>query len=198
MINVPDVSEMLVEASKNLAQFVASTSFEFWQRKDFRLYVNFPNISQTEQDRMFNELEVSALGLIHLNLRDGVTVGKKGQAEVLKILDREVVESFLGIMHDAGIQKKFLSQWEKLIALRFKEYEGDLVIARKESKKWEELGKDEQIKNSWSRIETITIDCLTHIRRGKVEEKDPLWKLLRQWCITVDTTVSPIIQLAKD
>jgi len=53
-----EIFAMLRESAGRIAQLVANSAFEFWQRKDFRLYVKFHALSQTEQDRMFNELEV--------------------------------------------------------------------------------------------------------------------------------------------
>jgi len=55
--------------------------------------------------------------------------------------------------------------------------------------------KGEDLKKTWVRIETITIDCLTHIRRGKVEKDDPLWKLIRKGLTTVDGKLTPMASL---
>ncbi|KKP27665.1 MAG: hypothetical protein UR15_C0034G0010 [Parcubacteria group bacterium GW2011_GWA2_31_28] len=49
---------------------------------------------------------------------------------------------------------------------------------------------------AWARIETITIDCLIHIRRGKVEKDDPLLKLLRQWLLNFNSNLMPLEKLA--
>lgn len=186
------IQEMLQQASKNLANVVANSSFEFWQRKDFRLYVDFDNISSVEQDRMFNELEVSVLGLFHLHFDNAIQNGNAEQKVVLTFLKKAVSESFLELFRDLGLDEKHIKEWERLIDLRFKEYRKDIKIALKESSTWEEFGRDDTLRDTWARIETITIDCLTHLRRGNVEEGDPLWKLLRKWLMTLDATLHPI------
>jgi hypothetical protein len=188
---------MLLESSKSLAQFVAQSSFEFWQRKDFRLYTKFATLSQTEQDRIFNELELSVLGLFTLQLGYAESIAVKEFKTFFKTMQKEVPKSFVSIMADLGIEKKFLKQWQTLIDMRVKEYTDDLKIALRESANMAEFDNDEEIRNTWARIETITIDCLTHIRRGDVKEKDPLWPLLRKWFITLDTKVHPITELGK-
>lgn len=193
-----EISKMFMQSGQHLAQVVASSAFEFWQRKDFRLYVNFQSLSQTEQDRMFNELEVSVLGLFTLSLDYAISIAKEEYKKLLKTLQREIRYGFIKLFSDLGIEKKFLEQWEKLIDMRFKEYYEDLKTAMKESSAWDELKGDEEMRQTWARIETITIDCLTHIKRGDVKKDDPLWKLLRKWLITLEAQISPIAKLGQE
>lgn len=186
-------AEMIAESSSGLAQFVAHTSFEFWQRKDFRLYVDFDNISQTEQDRIFNELEVSILGLYELHLNQALENAKEEKQVFLSAIKKDLPKAFIQVMVDAGVDRKLADQWQILMDLRFKEYKEHLKLTLKESLKMQEFkGKDADLRPTWARIETITIDCLTHIRRGKVEENDPLWKLLRKWIIMTDAILNTI------
>lgn len=202
MINVKnpskEISEMFMKSGKNLAQVAANSSFEFWQRKDFRLYVNFQSLSKTEQDRMFNELEVSVLGLFTLNLDYAVSVAKEEYKKPLGIFQKEIVVGFLQLFLELGIEKKFIDQWEELISMRFKEYRQHFKTAVKESDSWKELRGDEEMRQTWARIETITIDCLTHIRRGDVGKDDPLWKLLRKWLISLEAQFPPIAKLGEE
>lgn len=194
-----EVDKMLGDAGRNIANLVASSAFDFWNRKDFRLYVNFNSLDRTEQDRIFNELEVSAIGLFTLQLDDAILLtSAKEQKIVFDSLQRSIVSGFLKIMLDLGIANKFLEQWKSLIDMRLEEYTKDLKIAHKESSRWEELkNEDKEIKLAWARIETITIDSLTHIRRGDVEKDDPLWKLLRKWFLNLDSQIAPITNLAQ-
>lgn len=192
-----EMTRMLHESGKGIAQLAANSAFEFWQRKDFRLYVDFPHLSQTEQDRMFNEFEVSVLGLFYLQLEGAMAETDKDYAVVLRIIRDEMVDGFLEIMSEAGVEKRYVKQWKVLIDMRLKEYQEDLKLAKKESSKWDEFKGDEDARMVWARIETITIDCLSHIRRGDVKEGDPLWKLIRKWLVTLDTQLHPIIEHAK-
>lgn len=189
-----ETTKLFARASTNIAKIVASSSFEFWQRKDFRLYVDFENISQTEQDRIFNELEVSVLGLFILHFDNVIeTAIAKEHKIVFSAFQKDLAPAFLQILYDTGIEKKFVDQWKTLIDMRLKEYRTDLKTALKESKKMKEFEKNEEdLRVVWSRIEAITIDCLTHIRRGNIDRDDPLWKLLRKWLITLDAQLNPI------
>lgn len=190
-----ETAKIIAKTSQNLAQVIASSSFEFWNRADFRLYVNFGNISKTEQDRIFNELELSVLGLFTLHLEHSFSdVSEEGQI-VFSALQKDLGSAFLQLFIDLGIEKKYIDQWKLLIAMRLKEYRKDFLIALKESVKMNEFREEEVLRIVWARIETITIDSLTHIRRGNVEKDDPLWKLLRKWFITLDAQLNPITRL---
>ena len=188
-----ETAVLLIESSKNLVQFIASAAFEFWQRKDFRLFIDFNNLSKTEQDRIFNELEVSVLGLFILHLDNAIRIANnKKQAVVLTALRNDLPKAFLQIYIDLGIEKKFIDQWKILIDMRLKEYRNGFKTACEVSKSWKEFKGDKKLKISWAIIETISIDCLTHIRRGNVQKNDSLWKLLRKWFITLDGKLFPI------
>lgn len=184
-------AKLLAQASSRLIQIVPSASFEFWQRKDFRLYIVFNTISQTEQDRIFNELELTILGLFILHLEHAIlTAHEQEQKLVYSSFKNDLIPAFLQLFKDNGIEKKYINQWKVLIDMRLKEYREDFKTAIEETQKMTEFKGEEVLKIAWARVETLTIDCLTHIRRGKVEADDPLWKLLRKWIISVDGQLS--------
>lgn len=191
-----EIEEMLRESSKRLATYAAESSFEMWSRKDFRLYINFPNITQTEQDRIFNELEVSILGLLTLNFDHAVSVADKKMKPVVEFLGGSVREEFLGLFRELGIEEKLIKQWDLLIDMRFKEYRKHFKYAIKEYKKSKEQEFDEETLNTLARIDTITIDCIAHVRRGNVKDDDPLWKLLKKWIITIEARISELSKIA--
>ena len=191
-----ETAKLIVGSTQNLAQVVASASFDFFQRKDFRLYVDFDNLSQTEQDRIFNELELSVLGLFVLFFDYEINQASLEEKKIVfSSLKKDLPAAFLQMFMELGIEKKFIDQWKMLIEMRLKEYRGHFVLAMKESSKWKEFKEEKLSQSAWAQIETITIDCLTHVRRGKVEKDDPLWKLLRKWLITLYAQISPMANL---
>lgn len=188
-----EIAEMLDYTAEKLAESVASFAFDVWSRKDFRLFVNFPNISQTEQDRIFNELKVSILGLLILKFDDGISRKDKEFGLMLEYFENKLIDGFLNLFRNLKVEERFVKQWKKLIDMRIAEYRNHYEVALKESRKMKEFVKNEEsIRISWARLETITIDCLTHIRRGNVEEKDPLWKFLRKWFISLESKLAPL------
>lgn len=181
-----ETAKLLLKSSQGIAKVIPAASFEFWERKEFRELVNFTKLSRTEQDRMFNELEVSLLGLFDLHLTYIASIAQNEYRKVISILQKELVASFIALFSELGVEKKHINIWNVLIDMRFKEYWKHYKAALKEARGWKEFKGDDYMRVTWARIETITIDCLRHIRRGKVEKDDPLWKLLRKWFTMLD------------
>ena len=178
---------MALKLGDNIAQIVPEVSYLLWQKTEFREMIDFNSISQTEQDRIFNELEVSFLGLFHLYLENLIfQIDNKEEAEVLEGIKASLSKGFLAIMTGLGIEEEFIKQWSDLIEMRLKEYQTGFKYLMENSKNIKEFEKNEGQKVVWARIETVTIDCISHIRHGKMEEKDPLKKYLQDWLTGVD------------
>lgn len=189
-----ETTKMLLESGERIAQMIAQESFDLWQRKDFRLYIDFDHQTQTEQDRIFNELEVSLLGLYTLHLDNAIEkTNDEAKRIVYKGLAAGMKTGFLKVLGGAGVEVKFLKMWEKLVEMRIKEYREDYKLAMKISTKDRNFsGKDADLRPAWARAETLKIDCLSHVRRGKFDEKDPLWKFFTKWFITMDARLTPL------
>lgn len=184
-----DLDQLLIETGEKFGQIIGQASFDFWQDQTFRNLVNFDNLSQTEQDRIFNELEVSALGLFSLNLDQAIKSAKSNEQEMFYIkLKPALIEGFLSLFKKLGVEKQYINEWRLLIDMRLEEYRKDFEISLKESKKLKEAKDNSELQVLWAKIETISIDCLTHIRRGDVKEKDPLWRMLRRWLTGLEVT----------
>lgn len=154
-----NLDELLLRTGEQFGEIIAQTSFELWQENTFRNLVNFDSISQTEQDRIFNELEVSALGLFILNLDHAVESSKSQETEIFySKLKHALVEGFLNLFKKLNIEQKHIHEWRILIDMRLEEYRRDFKVALKESKKIKEVRDDLQMQVLWAKIETITID----------------------------------------
>ena len=103
-------------------------------------------------------------------------------------------KGFISLYEDLKIEKKFIDIWKELINMRFGEYEKDFKLLMKEGKKIKKMKDDEKLKLFWARIETITLACLQHIRRGKLDHKDPLRKYLQDWVVNVDKIYTDAIK----
>lgn len=180
---------------KDAAQMITHLSFKIWQQGDFRKLINFDNISQTEQDRIFNELEVSFIGLFVLHL-DSIKpqIQSEEDLDAISRLQTAITSGFLELYRELKIDQKNLNQWETLISMRIAEYRKDFGLLMEETKKMKEFSKDGDLKYLWARVETITLDMLSHIRRGKLEHKDPLRRQLQKVVTVLDQTFGQSIK----
>ena len=102
-----ETAKMLSSATDGLVKVVGSTSFEMWKRKDFRLYIDFDNITQEEQDRIFNELQVSVLGLFILHLEEALLDTTDLKKQVISAVHKDLIPAFLSLYNDLKIEKRF-------------------------------------------------------------------------------------------
>ena len=172
------------DLAKSLVLDISQSGFEFWQDKDFRNLVSFETLSQTEQDRIFNEVLVTGLGLLALYLDNAKSEVALTEHQIyFNNLQKESLSFFIIYLKEIGVPAKFAKIWQKLIDLRLEEYREDYQTAIKESGYWKEFKGDLKLRKMWAQIETLAIDSLHHIRRGKAKTDDPLWKMIRTWLI---------------
>ena len=177
--------------AKSLVLDISQSGFEFWQDSEFRKLVSFDSLSQTEQDRIFNEVVVTGLGLLVLYLDGAVAEITLTKHQVyFDQLQKDSLKFFISYLEEIGIPKKFVKIWQKLIDMRLEEYREDYQLALGESSNWKEFKGDLKMRKTWAQIETVTIDGLSHIRRGKVKKDDPLWKMLRFWLLGLYKKIS--------
>ncbi|MBI2007565.1 MAG: hypothetical protein HYS83_02610 [Candidatus Blackburnbacteria bacterium] len=181
------------ESARVLIEFIAQQSFNFWQQNDFRKLVNFKNIDQIEQDRIFNELIVTGIGLLDLHLaglvrktRDGAKVG------AIKTLHKESLLDYPRMLKELGTPANLTNTWTSLIKIRIHEYREGFQLALREMTKWEELQEKPSYKLPIARIQTCAIACLHHIRRGKTAPNDILWTLIRRWLTYIEGNLGNI------
>ena len=172
--------------AKSLVLDIANSGFALWQGKDFRSLVDFDKLSQTEQDRIFNEIEVTGIGLLVLYLDSAISeIVLTEHQRSFDELREASINFYIDYLTEIGVPKKFVKIWRQLIDMRTEEYRQDYQTALKESVNWKEFQGDLKLRKMWAQIETLAIDGLHHIRRGKTKTNDPLWKLLRFWLLSI-------------
>lgn len=187
--------ELLKKSGMKLAELAAHASFGIWQKEDFRNLIYFNQIGKKEQDRIFNELELTVLGLFILNLDRSIFQGVLIENQKpLKFLQKEIKNGFLNLMASLGIEQNFVDLWKGLIDMRISEYRKNYKLALKTSKTMNELKNSDDFRIIWARVETLTICSLNHIRRGNVKKDDPLWRYLKSWLLELDEQFSKIPQ----
>lgn len=174
----------IVSTAEKLAKIAAQASFDFWQDEKFRQLVDFDKIPKTEQDRIFNELEVTILGLI---------AARAIQQPVLIKLQQETSQAFIKLLQEVGIEEAHLDTWKLLIRLRFKEYKEDYKLLWKESEKWEEIKNSGENRIIWARVQALSLEGVKHIRRGVLEKEDPLIGYFRGWMMAIDMIITKIL-----
>jgi hypothetical protein len=176
------LDHMANETAAVLVRAAGGSAFQLFKDKQFRQSAGFEQKSQTEQDRIFNELVVASVVLIMLVLEaPDLRVATEFQ-EYLSDLIKKIPKAHVDYLRTSGVETKHLRTWKKLIAMRYDEYARDRHDVRAAAMQIESSEKGLDI-NDLSKIQmlvpvqAVAIGCHHHICRGDTEGQDDLFKL---------------------
>jgi hypothetical protein len=176
------LDQMAEATAAALVKAAAGSAFQLFRNKQFRLLAGFEQLSQTEQDRIFNELVVASVVLIMLVLEaPDLRVAGEFRGYMADLKER-IPEAHVDHLRTLGVEAKHLRDWEKLIAMRYEEYARDRHDVRAAAMQLESSDKALDF-NDLSKIQmlvpvqAVAIGCHHHICRGETEGRDELFKL---------------------
>jgi hypothetical protein len=158
------------------------SAFQLFQDKQFRRLAGFNQLSQTEQDRIFNELVVASVVLIMLILEAPDLDIAVEFRDYLHDLNKKIPKVYVDYLRTLGVETEYLLQWEKLIDMRYEEYSRDRHDVRAAAMQIESsekrLNLDDLSKiQMLVPVQAVAIGCHHHICRGNTEGRDDLFKL---------------------
>lgn len=185
--NRPLPQEKMVKIlAASFGQAASGWAFRIFEDKTFRTLLGFDSLEVVERDRIFNELILATLTLIMLTLdaKDLKTAEEMG--EYFTLVRDEIPKAHRETLRGYGIENEHLDLWDKLIAMRYKEYSEDKHEARYAAMQVEAAHKADGAldRNDMQNItlivpvQTVAIGCHHHICRGKTKGKDELFLCL--------------------
>ena len=175
--------EQLTEATAaNLANAAAGAAFKLFRDKQFRKLAGFNRLSQTEQDRIFNELVAANLALVMLLLDAPDLRVEPDKRVYFHKLCGKIGPAYMGVLKGMGVEREHQNIWRKLLDMRHAEYDLDRHKARALSMQLSaEEGKQglDELDNiqMMAPVHAVAIGCHRHVCRGETEGKDELFKL---------------------
>lgn len=192
----PDDNRPAIAAADHILDMLLPSVFEIFRDKQFRKTIGFDQQSQTEQDRIFNELEIAAisLSLFCLDQRESI-IGNK-DFHFWKNVRTKLPEQFVEKLSGYGVEKKYTRLFGNLISMRHEEYRKIAEGSR------DDLENDERFSgykttiamDTLNRVQAITVGTADHIRRGKLEAGDKLMSVLRGWLFPLDMEINKFIK----
>ena len=176
------LDEMADITTSALAKAAASSAFHLFKDRQFRRLADLEQLSQTEQDRIFNELMVAFLVLIMLAL-EAPDLRIPGEfRDYYAALNKKIPKAHIDELRHLGVERKHLKTWKKLINMRYEGYARDRHDVRAAAMEIESSDKGLDI-DGLSKIQmlvpvqAVAIGCHHHICRGRTEGRDELFKL---------------------
>ncbi len=177
------LDQMADATAAGLCQAAASSAFHLFSEEPFRKLAGFDRLSQTDQDRVFNELVVGTLVLIMLVFDAPDLRVADEYRQYLAGLNKRIPHAYVQSLRDLGVESRHLQDWEKLIAMRYEEYARDRHDVRAAAMELESkegsLNMDTLSKiHMLLPVQTVAIGCHHHICLGETAGKDTLFKLI--------------------
>lgn len=175
--------EVTAETAKALDWAAASYAHAMYWNKEFQKLARLDDLSQVEQDRIFNELVVGCITLIMLSLDAPDLEGRDGMKAQLEDIRDALPDAHVRCLRELGCESKHLKDWKKLIRMRFEEYARDRHGVRAAAMKLESQDKELDLKGL-SRIQAmvplqaVAIGAHEHICRGQTDGRDDLFKFI--------------------
>lgn len=172
--------------SRKAVLFGSRLALELFRDKRFRGYLKFSEISEEEQNRIFNELTVTNLVLLML-LLDQVTreiSDDEDKKEFYQALRQAVPEYFKGFIRRIGIPDEYAKIWDKLVDLRYDEYVKDALEVRGEFLNHQDLA-DLALDRNVVIFQAIAFGLYHHLVRGKVIKDDLVYKYIQPYLLGV-------------
>ncbi|MHC4423658.1 MAG: hypothetical protein ACYSWR_03170 [Planctomycetota bacterium] len=176
------LDHMANETAAALVHAAGGSAFQLFQDKQFRRLAGFEQLSQVEQDRIFNELVVACVVLIMLVLEAPDLRVAVEFRDYLSDLNKKIPKAHLDYLKASGVKSKYLRDWEKLITMRHEEYARDKHDVRAAAMQIESSEKRLDL-DDLSKIQmlvpvqAVAIGCHHHICRGDTEGQDDLFNL---------------------
>jgi len=169
------------DRARFLVEDAVSSAFRFFQDRAFRKEIDFNKMEQIEQDRVFNELEITFLGFLYLLIENTLDYLPDERKDYWNSVKGLIFPRFINWFRELGTKDRHIKTWEKLIDLRLDEYSRGLQETRdiwKEAMKDDRRGASKRLVDETVILGSVVISGMVHIRRGKSSADDPLKKML--------------------
>lgn len=154
-----------------------NAAFKMFKEEDVRKLLVFDQVDKTEQDRFFNEMTVTNIIMLMLILDKQIAeTDDQKRKEYLNALREQVPKFFNAFLKRIGIPKKYVGIWKKLVGLRYDEYNKDTLEWRQT---FMEINYEVATHKGVMIFQTIAFGLYNHLRRGKVDPEDELYKYIK-------------------
>lgn len=192
----PDDRRPVIAASEHiLNEMVLPSVFHTFQGERFRELARFKKLPVSEHDRIFNELEVAGVCWAIFLLR-ALKPRRPEDYHFWQETEERLPKQLQNILMGYGVASSDAKLMAQLIDMRREEYE---KIA---GHVWEASSQDKSefrdlpplLKTLGASIQATAVGTVDHIRRGKIQEGDPLIKCLIEWLISLERKIEKFVR----
>ncbi len=196
-MRAPDDKRPMIAASDHiLNEIMLPSVFRFFKEEKFRELANFKELSVSEHDRIFNELEVVAICLAIFYLRAIKSVVRPEDYHFWQGVEFHLPKQLQKTLIGYGLDGSNAKLMKQLLDMRREEYEklsGEAWDAN-ESNESEFKILPPEMKNFAATMQASAVGTADHIRRGKMIEGDPLIRHLAFWFVSLQKKIAKFVK----
>lgn len=199
MGNSDDHRPYIAVAKHVIEDLVLPYVFQTFREAEFEQCAGFDKLPLAEKDRIFNELEVAGIIMGVYGVSLATEQVKDGEFHFWSRVEEEYPRQLQQVFTGFGIDSANAKMLRDLVKMRQKEYDD---IAEQVWRAGALLGKDallkmreqhghavSNVKRELSTAHAVAIGTADHIRRGRLQEKDPLVMYLVKFNLTLQKKV---------
>ena len=168
---------------RSLVLLGCNQAMRMFKSDDIRKLLKFDQAGKTEQDRFFNEITITNIIMLLLILDKQIIETDDPEKKMhLKALREDTPKFFNAFLKRIGIPKKYAKIWQKLVDLRYDEYDKGVL-------EWRGALMNHNYEIATNKtlmiFQTVAFGLYQHLRRGKVSPKDELYKRIQGFLLPV-------------
>jgi len=176
--------DQVAEATADtMVRAATGSAFQLFRDREFRRLAAIEQLSQTEQDRIFNELVVASVVLIMLLLEaPDLRMADEFRVYCAELRAR-IPRAHVNQLGSMGVEGEHLRDWERLITMRYEEYARDRHDVRAAAMGLESSEKGLTVDGLSNiqllvPVQTAAIGCHDHVCRGNTDGRGELFKTI--------------------
>lgn len=204
MGNSDDHRPHMAVARHVIEELVLPYVFQTFREAEFEQCAGFGKLPLAEKDRIFNELEVAGIIMGVYGVSVAKEQVKDGEFHFWSGVEEEYHRQLQYVLADFGVDSASAKMLRDLVLLRQKEYDdiaeqvwqAGMLLGSDARVKLQELrgSASTDIKRVLSTAHAVAIGTADHIRRGQLQEKDPMVMYLLNFNLTLQKKVARFVQ----
>ena len=149
--------------------------------------LNYDGVDEEERNRYFNEYTVTNVVLLMLLLDEAaLQTDDELRKNYLQKWREYVPKFYLDYLEELKIEERNIYLWDKLIDLRYEEYQREILNWRRELINVNEELAQEIVHDKFVlAYQAVTLGLFQHLRRQKGKPKDPLYLRLQSYLVPI-------------
>lgn len=179
-----------------LNEIVLPLVFRVFQEDKFRELAYFKKLPVSEHDRIFNELEVAGICLAIFYLDAVKSLVRPEDYHFWRNTEEHLPKQLQKILMGYGVDGSNAKMMRELIDMRRKEYEelAEKTLEASIDLKPELQELTPEMRWFATKAQATAVGATDHIRRGKIQEGDPLIKYLIGWLMFLQQKVGKFVK----